>query len=256
MDGSRSNQIQEESNFSWLVAHNRRLIMSEFRRRWSYSFAIGLALCLVCLAYIPHWKSYAPRIEQSMPISPYLTPWTVIFVSVLSFALAIIALPFRTPSPIQTIVSKTLGVVVICFATIFLLEYISGIRAPDLDLFFLPDAIGHRVMLYSARPSPHSATTSLLFGLALLCYDRDTKWRVRGFQIGVLTALVLPTIAAIGYLAHFFLALQPAWLNSGLSIPAVILYFTLGSGFLGLSYRAGQSRPVVARPGKDFRRWV
>ena len=106
--------------------------MSEYRRRWSFSFAIGLALCFVCLAYIPHWKSYAPRIEQSMPTSPYLTPWTVLSVSVLAFALAIIALPFRASSPIQTIVSKTLGVAVFCFATIFLLEYTSGIRAPDL----------------------------------------------------------------------------------------------------------------------------
>src|ERR1700736_256723 len=243
--------------FSRLVGPNRRLMMSEYRRRWSFSFAIGLALCFVCLAYIPQWKSYAPRIEQSMPTSPYLTPWTVLSVSVLSLALAIIALPFRVSSPIQTIVSKTLGVVVLCFATIFLLEYISGIRAPDLDLFFLPDAIGHRVMLYSARPSFHSAMTSLLFAIALLCYDSGTKWRVRGFQIGVLAALVLPTLAAVSYVAHYFFAAeQPAWLKTGLSIPAVILYFTLGSGFLGLCYGGGQSNPVVTRAGKDFRRWV
>jgi hypothetical protein len=119
--------------------------MSEFRRRWSFSFAIGLALCLVCLAYIPQWQSYAPRVEESMPSTPYLTPWTVIFVSILSLSLAIIAVPVRTASVVQTIISKTLGVCVLCLATIFLLEYISGIRAPDLDLFFLPDGIGHRV---------------------------------------------------------------------------------------------------------------
>jgi hypothetical protein len=230
--------------------------MSEFRRRWSFSFAIGLALCLVCLAYIPQWQSYAPRVE-SMPSSPYLTPWTVLSVSILSLSLAIIAVPVRTDSPLQTIISKTLGVCVFCFATIFLLEYISGIRAPDLDLFFLPDAIGHRVTLYSARPSPHSATTSLLFALALLFYDRDTRWRLRTFQIGILAALALPSLDALGYIFQFFLAAgQPSWLRSGLSIPAVILYFTLGSGFLGLCYRPRQSRPAVPRTGKDIRRWV
>jgi hypothetical protein len=231
--------------------------MSEFRRRWSFSFAIGLALCLVCLAYIPQWQSYAPRVEESMPSTPYLTPWTVIFVSILSLSLAIIAVPVRTASVVQTIISKTLGVCVLCLATIFLLEYISGIRAPDLDLFFLPDGIGHRVTLYSARPSFHSASTSLLFALALLFYDPDTKRRLRTFQIGTLVALALPSLAALGYIGQFFLAgNQPSWLKSGMSIPAVILYFSLGSGFLGLCLRSKQAHAAVPRTGKDFRRWV
>jgi hypothetical protein len=167
------------------------------------------------------------------------------------------AFPVRSDSPIRTIVSKTLGVAVLCLATVFLLEYINGIRSPDLDLFFLPDAVGHRAKLYSARPTPYSATTSLLFSLALLFYDYRVRWRMRVFQIGSLAALILPSLAAVGYIVQFFLAAEtPAWLKSGLSIPAVILYFTLGSGFLGLSYRSKESHLPVARPGKDFWRWV
>ena len=231
--------------------------MSELQRRWFFSFAIGLALCLVCLAYIPQWQNYAPRVGDSIPKPPYLTPWTVIFVSLLSLSLATMALPVRNGSPIRTIVSKTLGVAVLCLATVFLLEYISGIRSPDLDLFFLPDAVGHRAKLYSARPTPYSATTSLLFSLALLFYDYRVRWRMRVFQIGSLAALVLPSLAAVGYIAQLLLQAQtPAWLKSGLSIPAVILYLTLGSGFLGLSYRFNESHLPVARPGKDFWRWV
>lgn len=234
-----------------------RLSMSELQKRWFFSFAIGLALCLVCLAYIPHWQSHAPRVGDSIPKSPYLTPWTVIFVSLLSVSLGTIACPLRNGSAIRTIVSKTLGVAVLCLATVFLLEYASGIHSPDLDIFFLPDAIGHRVRLYSARPSPYSATTSLFFSLALLFYDHRVRWRIRTCQIGTLAALFLPTVGAVGYIVQFFLAAQtPAWLKSGLSIPAIILYFTLGSGFLGLSHRSKESRLTVPRPGKDVRRWV
>src|SRR5256885_249609 len=137
--------------------------MSELQKRWFFSFAIGLALCIVCLAYIPQWQNYAPRVGDSIPKPPYLTPWTVIFV-------------------------------------------------------------------------------------ALLFYDYRVRWRMRVFQIGSLAALILPSLAAVGYIAQFFLAAEtPAWLKSGLSIPAVILYFTLGSGFLGLSYRSNESHLPVAR---------
>jgi hypothetical protein len=257
MDRLRSEQKGRKRTFPRLVAQNRRLRMSEFRTRWSFSFAIGLALFLVCTAYIPQWQSYAPRIEESMPNAPYLTPWTVLSVSVLSLSLVIIAFPARAVSPIQTIISKTLGVVVLCFATIFLLEYISGIHMPDLDLFFLPGAIGHHVTLYSARPCAQSALTSLFFALAVLFYDRNPRWRLRSFQIGILAALLLPTFTALGYITRLFLATQqPSWLVIGLSIPTVILYFTLGAGFLGLSVLPKQPRPTAARTGKDFRRWV
>ena len=231
--------------------------MSEFRKRWSFSFAIGLALGTVCLAYIWQWQSYAPRMGDVAPNSPYLTPWAVLSVAILSLSLAVISMPVRNSSPIQIIASKALSVAVVCFSTVFLLEYISGIRVPDLDLFFLPDATGHRVTLYSARPSAHSATTSLLFALALLFYDRDAVWRRRVFQVGTLAALVLPTFSALGYLVRFFAGTrQPGWLISGLSIPAIILYFTLGSGFLGLSHLPRQTQSAIPRPGKAFRRWV
>lgn len=225
--------------------------MSELQKRWFFSFAIGLALCVVCLAYIPYWQNYAPRVGDSIPKSPYLTPWTVILVSLLSVSLAILAFPVRSESPIRTILSKTLGVAVLCLATVFLLEHISGIRSPELDLFRLPDADGNSVRLYSARPSPYSATTSLFFSLALLFYDHRVRWRMRPFQIGTLAALILPSLAVVGYIAQLVPGAQiPAWLKSGLSIPAVILYLTLGSGFLGLSYHSKESQLTVARRGK------
>jgi hypothetical protein len=212
--------------------------MSQVQKRWSYSFTIGLALFAVCLAYIPQWKSYAPHIHGSVPTSPYLTPWTVVSVSALSLALAFAAAPVRTQHPTQTIVSKTLGLVVFCFGAVFLLEYVCGIRVPDLDIFFLPDVGGQRVAQYSARPTPYSATTSLLFSAAILFLNRDSTWRMRAFLSSVLAALVLPTLGGIGYLFNFsFPPLQTALPRVGLSIPAVILYFTLGSGMLGLRRR-------------------
>jgi len=203
--------------------------MSESRKRCCFSFTIGLALCLVCVAYIWHWQNYAPRIGESVPGSPYLTPWTALFVSILSLSLAIITVPLRLTSPVQVILSKALGVCVLCFGAVFLLEYLCGVRAPDLDLFFLPDTTGYRVALCSARPCAHSATTSMLFALAMLFYDRDARWQLRIFQLGTLAALVLPGLAALGYLVH-----QPSWLKGGLCIPTIILYFALGFGFFGL----------------------
>jgi hypothetical protein len=232
-------------------------MMPQVRKRLSYSFIIGLALFVVCLIYIPQWRHYAPSVRQSAPTSPYLTPWTVMSVSALSLALALIAAPVRGQYPIQIILSKTLSAVVFCLAAVFLLEYASGIRVPDLDIFFLPDRSGQRVTLYSARPTPHSATTSLLFASALLIFHRDSSWRKRAFQIGVLAALVLPTLAGIGYFVEFlFPPSQSAAPRVGLSLPAVILYFTLGSAVLGLSFGSKVPKPAAARGAKVFRRWV
>src|ERR1700724_2328693 len=145
-------------------------MMLQVSKRLSYSFAIGLALFVVCLIYIPQWRHFAPSVHQAVPTTPYLTPWTVLSVGILSLALALIAAPVRTKHPIQIILSRTLAIVVFCFAAVFLLEYASDIRVPDLDIFFLPDSSGQRVTLYAARPSPHSAVTSLLFGSALLLF--------------------------------------------------------------------------------------
>ena len=94
--------------------------MSQFQKRWSFSFVIGLALFVVCLVYIPQWKSYAPRIHGSTPTSPYLTPWTVVSVSTLSLALAFVAAPFPSQRPIQAVISKTLALLVFCFGAVFL----------------------------------------------------------------------------------------------------------------------------------------
>jgi hypothetical protein len=224
------------------------------QKRSTYSFVIGSALFVVCLIYIPQWAHYAPSIRQSVPTTPYLTPWTVLFVGVLSLALALVAAPVRAQHPVQIILSKALSVLVICFAAVFLLEYACGIRVPDLDIFFLPDASGQRVTLYAARPSPHSATTSLLFASALLIFQPDSGWRNRAFQICVLAALVLPTFAGLGYLVAL---LSPrSFRGLGLSLPAVVLYFVLASGVMRLPLGSHVPKAVDARPAKGFRRWV
>jgi len=242
-------QTQEVKTFSRFAAYDRRLSISEFRKRCSLSFTIGLALCLVCLAYISQWQNYAPRTEASISGWPYLTPWTALSISLLSFSLAIITVPVRPTSPVQVIVSKALGICVFCLGAVFLLEYLCGVRVPDLDLFFLPDSTGYRATLFSARPCPHSATTSMLFALAMLFYDRDARWQLRIFQFGTLAALVLPGLAALGYLTH-----QPPWLKSGLCIPTIILYFALGFGFFGLCYRPKQVHATDPTISRDFRR--
>ena len=126
-------------------------------------------------------------------------------------------------------------------------------RFPYLDLFFLADAGGHRDKPSTARLSPNSAMTSLLFSAALLFYDRRVRWRMWTFQIGTLLALILPGFGAAGYIAELILAAQtPDWLKNGLSLPLAVLYFTLGLGFFGLFYRSKESHLTVARPGKDF----
>ena len=232
-------------------------MMLRVPKRLSYSFVIGLALFVVSLIYLPQWRHYAPSIHQSAPTAPYLTPWTVASVGTLSLALALIAAPRRTQHPVQIILSKALSALVVCFAAVFLLEYASGIRVPDLDIFFLPDSSGQRATLYAARPSPHSAVTSLLFGSALLLVHPSLSWRKRAFRIAVLAALVLPALACVGYfLDLLYPPSEPPVARVGLSFPAVVLYFTLGSAILGLSLGAKMPKPAVARPHKDFRRWV
>jgi hypothetical protein len=231
--------------------------MPQVPKRLSYSFATGLALFVVCLIYLPQWRHYAPSLHQAVPTTPYLTPWTVVSVSILSLALALIAAPVRTLHPTQIILSRTLAIVVFCFAAVFLLEYASGIRVPDLDIFLLPDSSGQRVTLYAARPSPQSATTSLFFASALLLFHPDSSWRKRAFQITVLGALLLPMLSCFSYTIEFLF--PPSQIPShriGLSLPAIVLYFALGAGVLGLSLGSNVPKPAVARPVKVSRRWV
>jgi hypothetical protein len=209
----------------------------------------------VCLAYIPQWKSYAPQIHGSVPTSPYLTPWTVLSVSTLSLALAFAAAPVRSQHPVLTIISKTLALLVFCLSAVFLLEYASGIRVPDLDIFFLPDVSGQPLAQYAARPTQYSATTSLLYSAALIFLNRDETWRMRVFLFGAMAALLLPILGALGYLLNFAFP-QPKTLlpRIGLSLPAVILYLTLGSGFLGLRRRPKVLNPDVTQTPKVFGR--
>ena len=114
---------------------------------------------------------------------------------------------------------------------------------PDLDRFFPLSATDHRVMLHSARPTPQSATTILLFALAMLVYDQDSKWRLRMFQVGIVGALVIPGLAALGYAVH-----QPSWPMNGLCVPAIILFVILGCGFFGLCGRPEQLPSTVRKP--------
>jgi hypothetical protein len=230
-------------------------MISQVQQRWSYSFIIGLALFIVCLAYIPQWKSYAPQIHGSVPTSPYLTPWTVLSVSTLSLALAFAAAPVRSQRPVQTIISKTLALLVFCLSAVFLLEYASGIRVPDLDIFFLPDVSGQPLAQYAARPTQYSATTSLLYSAALIFLNRDETWRMRVFLFGAMAALLLPILGALGYLLNFAFPPPKTLLpRIGLSLPAVILYLTLGSGFLGLRRRPKVLNPDVTQTPKVFGR--
>jgi len=225
--------------------------MASLYSRISYSFGIALALFVCCLIYIPQWKHYAPIVHQSEQFPPYLTPWTVLFVTALSLALALLSSPVKRQYPVLTVISKVLCALVLCSNVVFLLEYATGIRFPDLDIFFLPDATTGRISLYAARPSPSSAATSLFFSAALLMFRSDLLWRKRVYQILLLAALVLPTIAGVKYLGELFFARHTFGASQvGLSLPAVLLYFLLGSGTLGLSFWPRLEKA----PGAEFRR--
>jgi len=225
--------------------------MAPLHSRISFSFGIALALLVGCLIYIPQWKHYAPIVHQSEQVPIYLTPWTVLFVTSLSLALALLSAPVQRQYPVLAVISKVVCALVLCSNVVFLLEYATGIRFPDLDIFFLPDATSGRISLYAARPSPNSAATSLFFSSALLVFRSDLLWRKRVYQILLVAALLLPTIAGVSYLGELLFARHAfGALHVGLSLPAVLLYFLLGSGTLGLSFRSRLQKA----PGAEFRR--
>jgi hypothetical protein len=64
----------------------------------------------------------------------------------------------------------------------------------------------------------------------------------------------LPTFAGVGYLVGLLSPRSPHGL--GLSLPAVVLYFMLGSGVLRLPFGSHVPKAVVARPEKGSRHWV
>ncbi len=212
--------------------------MATLRSRISYSFGIALLLFAACLIYFPHWKQYVTIGYQSERI-PYLTPWTTAFITLLSLALALISAPVSRQHPGLAVIPKVICALVICTAVVFLLEYATGIRFPDLDAYFLPVSTGPRVTIYAARPSPYSAATSLFLSFALALYRFDSGWRKRFFQLLVASALLLPSISAVRYMGALLVSQHSiSMFRAGLSLPAVILFFLLGSGMLGLTFRA------------------
>jgi hypothetical protein len=223
------------------------------RMRISFSFTIAVGLLVICLVYIPQWKNYAPSFHPLEQVSPYLTPWTVVSVMVLSLALGLLSAPFRKQHANLVIFSKTISVLVGCFSIVFLLEYATGIRFRDLDIFFLPDSSAQPVVLHAARPTPNGATTSLCFAIAFLLFRNEPVWRKRVFQLVVLVALLLPTVEGIGYLSEFlFPPHASARQNFILSLPAVILYYLLGSGALGLGSGLRIRKPADTRLDRRF----
>jgi hypothetical protein len=225
--------------------------MAHLHTRISYSFVIAVTLFVVCLIYIPQWKHYAPSIYDPEPVPPYLTPWTVVFVTLLSLALALISAPVNRHHPGLVVSSKALCALVLCGTIVFLLEYATGIRFRDLDLFFLTDATGGRVSLYAARPTPHSAATSLFFSSALLLFRHEPIWRKRLYQILLVAALALPTIAGVRYIGDLLVPRHALTsLRVGLSLPAITLYFLLGSGTLRLAFGAGFQRAASPQLGR------
>jgi hypothetical protein len=205
------------------------------RSRVSFPFTIAVGLFIVSLIYIPQWKHYAPTLTVPGSTPPYLTPWTVMFVMMLSVALGLLCAPFREQHTGLIILSKSLSAIVGCFSVVFLLEYATGIRFPDLNTFFLSDASGQQVVLHAARPSLHSAITSLCFATAFLLFRNGSVWRKRLYQLMVVAALLLPTVAGIRYVSEFFFAGHALAIPKlGLSLPATMLYYLLGSGALGL----------------------
>jgi hypothetical protein len=212
--------------------------MAPFHSRISYSFGIALALFVCCLIYIPQWKHYAPIVHQSEQVPPYLTPWAVLFVGALSLALALLSTPVKRQYPVLTVISKVFCALVLCSNVVFLLEYATGIRFPDLDIFFLPDATSAQISPYVVRPTSSCAVTSLFFSSALLVFRSDLLWRKRVYQIFLVAALLLPTIAGVRYMGELFFARHSfGAAHVELSLPAVFLYFLLGSGTLGLSFQ-------------------
>ena len=225
--------------------------MAHLHTRISYSFAIAVTLFVVCLIYIPQWKHYAPSVHDPEPVTPYLTPWTVVFVTLLSLALALLSAPVNRHNPGLVVLSKAVCALVLCGSIVFLLEYATGIRFRDLDIFFLPDANGGRISLYAARPTPHSAATSLFFSSALLLFRREPIWRRRVYQILLVAALALPTIAGARYIGDLLLPRHALTsLRVGLSLPAITLYFLLGSGTLGLSFGARIQKAASPQLGR------
>jgi hypothetical protein len=230
--------------------------MSELRIRWSFSFALALSLLVVSLICLARWKDLALLLGGSTPEGCCLTPWLFLFVATLSFSLALNAVPLQNVSPVRTILSKTLAVCVLCITAVFLVERVSGIHVPELGSFFLADGAGRQSGLHSSRPSPHCAFTSLLFAGASLIYSREAKWRLHAFRFGTVAALVLPLLAGLSYAGRILFGISNgSWITEGLSIPAVILYCMLASGFLRLSHGAVPPRPQISgSTGAFFRR--
>jgi hypothetical protein len=95
----------------------------------------------------------------------------------------------------------------------------------------------------------------LLFAVALIVYRADSSWRKKTYQGFMLAALVLPTLATFSHLFGLFFP-PSAPHGIGLSFPAIVLYFTFGSGVLGLSFESKVAKPAISGPIKTFKRWV
>ena len=232
--------------------------MPQVPKRLSYSFVIGLALFVVCLIYIPQWRHYAPSVHQSVPTSPYLTPWTVVSVSRFKPG-SCSHLPLQSAHSIrfksfsQRLFPRWCSVLL--RSSCWNMPAESASRT--LDIFFLPDSSGQRATLYAARPTPHSATTSLLFAVCPAAFftripaggrehSRSVFWPHSCCQPSHVLAISL----------HFFFHLASSL--PGLDCRSQLSFSTSCSvqEFSGSPLALTCQSLPSSRPVKTFRRWV
>lgn len=99
----------------------------------------------------------------------------------------------------RTLAARLLGGTVSTIAAVTLAEYVVGVEGADFDLWLLPDQWLPETVRWPGRPSPHTAASSLLLGLALVLLDRGGVRGLRPAEAVALLGVAVPLVSLLGY---------------------------------------------------------
>lgn len=193
--------------------------------------AIGASLVVLV-----GWVSGLGNLKSIAPGLPPMVPATALSLILAGTSLRFIAESGpRASERKQRLVGRALAGGVVFYGTLTLGEYIFGVDFGIAGLRFWTFAEGTPTQLM--RPSPHTAISLVLLGMALLLLN-IRHWTTIAAQVLAFTVAALSLLVLLGY-AYGTAALYALSSRTGMAVHTALVFGILAGGILSLDRKEG-----------------
>jgi diguanylate cyclase (GGDEF)-like protein len=188
------------------------------------------------------WLGWATGIEEltrGIPSWPQMTPWTAVLLTLLGLA---ILLQWGRPSSTRVWGGRAVALMVGVMALAFLTEYVTH-TSLGIDRLWFSHAVGALQATWPGRPSPQTASTTLLLSTAIVLTRLDRGWTRVVWPLCLAAASAVPLVTATAYLFNV-LALVGVTPSTGMGVLTAVSLQTLVTATL------------LARPDRNPLNWL